>query len=362
MNGPTPHRIPRDAWCRGLLAGALLGLGGCTGATRFDPTLPPPAQEFSSGAASEPLPREWLQPAHEPFRLGVGDKVELEVLEVPTTRQACTVMPDGLIYYNLLPGLRVEGLTLAELRVLLEARLAEHYRSPQVGVILRGVFSQRVWVMGRVNTPGLYPLDVPMTIIEALSRAGGLFTSGFSGTTEELADLRHSFFIRDGKFIPVDFHRLLREGDATQNIYLRNGDYLYFPSALSKEVYVLGAVQQPRAIGYMDRVTLVSAIASARDLLPRAQASRIVIVRGTLTQPKLAVVDYAAILHGQAPDIVLQPRDIVWVPDSPWSNLGDYAKMIVGTFVRTIAANEGVQAATPGAGKVGVNINVGPTK
>lgn len=343
-------------------AAVWLGLSACRSTTAFDPSNTGPEPAFAEVRIDGGIPPEWLRPSQEPFRLGIGDKIEIEVLEVSATRQICTVMPDGVIYYNLLPGLRVAGLTLEELRGLLAARLSAHYRSPQVGVILRGVFSQRVWVMGRINTPGLYPLDMPMTIIEAISRAGGLFTSGFSGTTEELADLRHSFFVRDGKFVPVDFHRLLREGDMSQNLYLRNGDYLYLPSALSKEVYILGAVRQPRAIGFMDRITLVSAIASARDMLPRAQTDRVVIVRGTLTQPKIAVVDYGAIVSGRAPDIALQPRDLVWVPDSPWASLQDYTRTIISTFVRTVAANEGARIAVPGASQVGVNINIGPAK
>ncbi len=341
---------------------AWFGLSGCNSTTRFDPKSTGLDPAFEEVGDAGKIPPEWLRPSQEAFRLGIGDKIEVEVLEVPGTRQTCTVMPDGIVHYNLLPGLRVVGLTLEELRGLLATALSEHYRSPQVGVILRGVFSQRVWVMGRVNTPGLYPLDMPMTIIEGISRAGGLFTSGFSGTTEELADLRHSFFIRDGKFVPVDFHRLLREGDMSQNLYLRNGDYIYLPSALSKEVYILGAVRQPRAIGFMDRITLVSAVASARDMLPRAQTDRVVIIRGTLTQPKVAVVDYGAIMSGRAPDIALQPRDLVWVPDNPWVNLQDYARTIVSTFVRTVAANEGARIAVPGASQVGVNINIGPTK
>jgi hypothetical protein len=52
----------------------------------------------------------------------------------------------------------------------------------------------------------------------------------------------------------------------------------------------------------------------------------------------------------------------VWVPDSPWFNLAEYAKTIVNTFVRTVAANEGARIAVPGASQVGVNINIGPTK
>lgn len=347
-----------------LLLGVLLS--ACTG-PRFNPrapeasTTPVADVQFSALPAIERIQPEWLVPPREQFRLGVGDKVEIEILEVAGTRQDCTVMPDGLIYFNLLPGLRAEGLTLAELRDLLQIRLRADYRTPQVGVILRGVTSRRVWVMGRVNTPGLFPLDQPMTILEAIAKAGGLFTSRYSGTTEELADLRHSFFVRDGRFVPVDFHRLLREGDMSQNLYLRDGDYIYLPSALSKQVFVLGAVNSPRAIGYMDRVTLISAIASARDLARNAQAERVLVIRGSLSAPHVAAVNYQDVLRGLAPDVVLQPGDIVWVPDSPIRNLLDYARVVVSTFVRTVAANEGVRAAVPGAQPVGVNINVGGT-
>jgi protein involved in polysaccharide export with SLBB domain len=342
-----------------LLTAALLA--GCHGPA-FDaraPAAAAPAGNFTDLPVIERIPPAWLEPSRDPFRLGVGDKLEIEILEVAGTRQVCTVMPDGLIYFNLLHGQKIEGLTLGESRALLESELTTFYRTPQIGLILRGIASQRVWVMGRVNTPGLYPLTQPTTVVEAIARAGGLFSSRFSGTTEELADLRHSFFVRDGRFVPVDFSRLLREGDMSQNIYLRNGDYIFLPSALSKQIYVLGAVNAPRAIGFMDQVTLLSAIANARDLRPDALADRVLIVRGSLTKPRVAVVDYSAILHGRAPDVVLEPSDIVWVPDSAWYDLKEYAKLIVGTFVRTVAANEGARAAVKDPATVGIGINVG---
>jgi polysaccharide export outer membrane protein len=350
---------PLPILATGILAAGLLA--GCQGPAidAGAPAVAAPAGNFIDLPVIERIPPEWLEPTRDPFRLGVGDKIELEVLEVPGTRQVCTVMPDGLIYFNLLHGQKVAGLSLSESRELLERELAAFYRTPQVGLILRGIASQRVWVMGRVNTPGLYPLTQPTTVVEAIARAGGLFSSRFSGTTEELADLRHSFFVRDGRFVPVDFNRLLREGDMTQNIYLRNGDYIFLPSALSKQIYVLGAVNAPRAIGFMDQVTLLSAIANARDLRPDALADRVLIVRGSLTEPRVAVVNFSAILHGRAPDVVLEPSDIVWVPDSAWHDLKEYAQLIVGTFVRTVAANEGARAAVKDPATVGIGIDVG---
>lgn len=342
-----------------IVPAALLLLVGCRTGPKVAPEDLPPTIDFKTVEATEAASAELLAPPVDPFRLGAGDLIEIEVLETSGTRRVCRVMPDGMIYYDLLRGLRVEGMTLKELEVVLEEELAAHYRSPQIGLILRGVSSKRVWVLGRVNTPGIYALNQPSTVLEALARAGGLFTSRFSGTTEELADLKHSFLVREGNLMPVDFYKLLREGDMSQNIYLRDGDYIYLPSALSQQIYVLGAVTRPRAVGFMDQVTLVSSIASAFDVLDTAFISRILIIRGSMTEPQVAVVDYDAIRRGQQPDIPLEPGDIVWVPDSPWYDIEEYAKTVMSTFANTIAAQEGA-AFGVGAGNSDLNPSIEP--
>jgi len=306
------------------------------------------------------IPPEDLKPPHEIFRLGASDKLEIEVLDVEGTRQVCNVMPDGNVYYQTCPAIKATGLSIPELKTRIEDSLKDFYRNPQVSIILRGVSSQRAWILGRVNTPGLYPIDNPTTVIEAISRAGGLFSSRFSGTTEELADLHHSFLVRNGEFVPVDFYALLKQGDLSQNIYLRNGDYIYLPSALSQEVYILGAVKQPKVVGFMDQVTLVSAISDAGGALPTAYAQRVVVVRGSLSQPEVAVVNLNDIISGKAADIALQPRDIVWVPNSPWDRIAMYTKLIINTFVRTVAANEGIHAVSKTASPVQTGVTINP--
>lgn len=336
------------------VAAVFFAQAGCRGHRRPPPTTPgatlaPPSTSLDKPALTlgpDTLPEAELAAA--PFMLGPGDAVEIELLGLSHTRRLCLVMPDGRIYYDLLPGLGVEGLTLEGLREKLAASLAAYYRDPQVGLTLRQVRSRRVWILGRVNTPGLYPLDQPLTLLEGLARAGGLFTSRFSGTTEELADLRHSFLIRDGRMLPVDFRRLLTDGDLSQNVALKPGDYIYLPSALAQEIYVFGAVNSPKAVGYRDRVTLVSAIAAARDVKAGARVGQVLILRGSLQAPAVYLVDYDAIRRGLAPDVDLAPRDIVWVPDKPWTNLEKYSRTVVNTFVRTLAANEGANFAVPG--------------
>jgi protein involved in polysaccharide export with SLBB domain len=213
--------------------------------------------------------------------------------------------------------------------------------------------------MGRVTTPGIYSLNAPTTVIEAITRAGGLATSGFTGTTEELADLQHSFVMRDGKHLPVNFKRLIQEGDMAQNIYLEPDDFVFLPSASSAEVYVLGAVTQPRSVIFKDQITISSAVSTAGGWLPTGFPSEVVLVRGSLTEPHFAVVNLLDILKGRAPDVRLQPRDIIYVPEEPLGMLRKAGNLIIQTFVRTVAANEGMRAGGT-VQKVGVNINVNP--
>jgi len=348
----------RNAWFSLLLV--ALGGSGCLAhrGPAFDARNPQDPTVVQNFSLTNTLSPELLLPPTEEFQLGPGDHVEIELLGVNEPATETLVGPDGRVYFHLLPGVNVAGLTLTEACTQLETQLKQYVRHPGVAITVREVKSRRIWVLGRLTRPGLYPLDRPMTVVDAIAQAGGLYTAQFTGTTEELADLQHSFLVRHGQFLPVNFKKLIHEGDMTQNVYLRPDDFVYLPSAMATEVYVLGAVNETRAVAFKDQVTLSSAIANARGTLPTARLREIVIIRGSLTEPHCMVVNFLDILKGKAPEVRLQPRDIVYVPDQPLGILENLGKLIVDTFVRTVAANEGVVAGG-GTGKVGVGINVG---
>ena len=338
-----------------MIGVVLAVLPGCRSAgPRFDLRRDNALRMVNAAEASRIKP-EWLKPPTEPFRLGPRDRIDIELFGTSGQRASTFVCPDGKIYFDLLPGLDVWGLTLQEAKERLQKELAAYYMHPQVTVTLREVRSKCIWLLGRLNRPGLYPLTGPMTVIEAVSQAGGLFASRFGGTTEELADLNHSFLVRGGELLPVNFQKLLRNGDMTQNVYLQPDDFVYLPSALSREVYVLGAVNSPRPLGFVDDMTLVTAIAKAQGVLPGACLSQIAVVRGSLAEPKIAIVNFSEIVTGKVPDVRLEPHDIVFVPYSPYRTLERYAKMITDTFVRTVAANEGGRAASKTFQGIGVS-------
>lgn len=291
------------------------------------------------------------------FLLGPGDKLEIEILSDTNSRAIATVAPDGRLYYSLLPGVDVWGLTLNETAQKLERELAQFFNQPQVSVQLRGIESSRVWMLGRVANPGIYPMPAPMTLLEAVAAAGGTLTSTGGDTTEELADLARAFVVREGDRLPVNFERLLRDGDMSQNVYLAPDDFVYFPSAIARDIYVLGAVRSPKAVG-RQHDTLVAALADAGGPIKNAHLSQVAIVRGSLDEPKIAVVNFEEIIKGKAPDVQLEPRDIVYVPYSPYRFLTKYLDLILTTFVRAVAINEGARAAEPGSSPAGVSIGI----
>ena len=301
------------------------------------------------------------------FTLGPGDRVEIELVGDPASKTVTVVGPDGKIYFNLLPGMDVWGLTLAQVKTNMEAQFGRYVRElPVVNITLRAVESQRVWLLGRVQAPGVYSMNGPMSLLEALAMAGGSQT--FSGTREvsggpmgeDLADLQHSFIVRHGKLLPVNFDRLLNKGDLSQNIFLEPDDFVYFSPSLSREVYVLGAVVQGKPVPYVEGMTVAGAIAGAYGTAPDAYLRHVVVVRGSLTQPEVTVVNYHDVVRGEAPDVPLQPHDIVYVPYSPYRYLKKYAEMALDTFVSSMAINAGTKAVIPGnAVGAGVFIPVG---
>lgn len=181
----------------------------------------------------------------------------------------------------------------------------------------------------------------------ASSSTGGAGAAGANTelSLQDLADLRHSFVMRQGQFLPVDFTCLLHEGDTLQNIYLQPDDFVYIPSASAQQVYVLGAVKFPRSVPYTDKMTLVSALASAASaatvdwfvpgnygVTADAYLSHVAVVRGSLSSPQLSVVDYGAIIKGKAPDVLLELGDIVFIPNAPLQHIEAVPQHYPGHF------------------------------
>ena len=318
---------------------------------------------FNSINPSNQPPREWLVVPTNFFRLGPGDLVDVEIIGEATSASTALVGPDGKIYYSMLDGTFVWGLTLGEAKDLIEANLAKFVRvRPEVSLTLKTVGSRKVWLLGSVRKPGVYPLAAPVTLLEAVAAAGGTGSPAEAtvpglafSSTEDTTDLENSFIIREGKLLPIDFARLLRQGDLSQNIYLQPDDFVYLRPTVSRgDIYVLGAVLSPNVVDYRPHITLMSAISAVGGPADYAYRGHVAVVRGSLAHPAIATVSYSAIVNGKALDLELQPGDIVYVPFSPYRRLEIFANEILNTFVYTIAVNEGTRSVIRGASPLGV--------
>jgi polysaccharide export outer membrane protein len=346
------------------LAAVLVLLSGCTTASLPVATqgVPAPVVADLSALPAEPLDPALLTPPVGVFRLGPGDKLEIEVMGDLTTRATATVGPDGRIYYNILPGIDVWGLTLAEAQDRLGDELKRFVREkPAVTLALRAVASQQIWLLGRLGSPGVYSLDRPTSLLDAVAEAGGpAVNTPAGGMYSESADLSRSFLIRNGHLVPVDFQRLLRGGDLSQNVYLRPDDFIFMPSLRSAQVHILGAVLQPRSERMIGSLTVIQAIALAGGTVPQACLPNVAILRGSLAHPQIAIVAVNRVLRGQAPDVRLEPGDIVYVPYSPERVLTRYVNLILDTFVRTVGVNEGAYTVNSRASPISIGVNIAP--
>lgn len=190
------------AWIAILVA---LTLAGC-----FEPDhgLIPPAQpvEVTSG-------------------LAVGDRFEVRVFNEEDIGGAFQVQEDGTIDFPLIGRVVVLGNTQAELAALLEAKLAEGYlRDPHVTVILTARENLEVSVLGEVAQPGSFPYVEKLTLVQAISNAGGL---------TELAQLRRVKLTRKGPRGVATYEvsvKAITEGRA-EDILLQPGDIIFVPLA-----------------------------------------------------------------------------------------------------------------------------------
>jgi protein involved in polysaccharide export with SLBB domain len=281
--------------------------------------------------------------------LGPGDTLNLSLFDMPDTARAeVPVAPDGTITFLQARDITAAGLTIDELRAKLDESLGKFYQSPRT-IITPAVFrSKKYLVLGSIAVSGVYSFDRPLTIIEAIARAGGLETGVYEQRTVEMTDLSRSFLVRQGQRVPVDLERLFQRGDLSQNVPLQPDDYLYFASTKGNEIYVLGEVMNPGVMAFAQRPTAISAITARGGFTTRSFKSRVLVVRGSLSHPQTFVVDTAAVLAGKAQDMKLQPKDIVYVSTNPWKVAAEIVDVAARSFVQSFV----VEASTLHVGPI----------
>lgn len=281
-------------------------------AEKFLPVEPLSSLNFSAaaGASSKPLVE---------YKVGAGDILSIIVWDHPelttpagqfrSADQAGTVVSgDGTIFYPYVGVVSVAGRTTRQVRDLLISKLSHYIEKVQLDVQVAAYRSKRVYVVGEVGKPGLQEItDVPMTVLEAVNRAGGF--------TNE-ADHSQVLLTRKSVTYLVDIQSMYERGKIEQNVLLQDGDILNIPDKAQNKIFVLGEVAKPGSLVMNKRrSTLAEALSDAGYInQDRANPRWIYVMRGDDDKPKLFHLD------GRSPDAMLladkfplKPRDIVYV-------------------------------------------------
>lgn len=260
----------------------------------------------------------WISPlANAQYVIGAGDTLTISILGQPESkREALPVSPDGTVTYLGATKVRVAGLTVAKAREAIETGLQQ--LNARVILVPVSVGSKSYSILGLVSAQDRVPLTRRTTLLEAIARAGGITKDNLIGSVGDQANFNQSFLLRKGKRVPVDFHKLCREADMSQNVVLQDKDYIYLASNLEAEFYIFGFVNRQGLQRVTPGLGVVGAITQQGGFAHQAWKHRVLLVRGTSTKPQAVTVNFSEIIRGKQPDIPILAGDILYVHKRPW--------------------------------------------
>ncbi len=220
---PVMRLRPRNILAATTAVCALTAVSSCS----MVPNLPP--------APAQPPPATGYVSSLEPYRIQVGDVLEVRLMLNPELNEEVAVRPDGHISTTVARDELAYGRTVPELTAALTRAYSADLRNPRLSVILRSFAPTRIYVGGEVNNPGEF-IDVgpTLTLSQAVARAGGLkFTTSDEGKV---------FIIRRGpndvpEFFSTRFDAIMWGKDPSADVRLAPYDVVFVPRTTVAEVY-----------------------------------------------------------------------------------------------------------------------------
>lgn len=312
---------------------------------------PAPAEEktetfqMTATQKKSKFPPEYFIPhTAEERKLQAGDEVEVGVFgERDTIAKNVPIAPDGKLYYMFLPGIQAEGRTAEEVADELSANLGHLFNNPEVSVIPTRFISNTFSIFGKVENDGVYPLNTPITIRQAIARAEGIQEGKYHDSQIPIHNYKNSWLMRNNQKVPVDFAALMNEDDFSEDIYVRPGDVIYIASSLGREIYLMGEVNQQQSQPFTAGMTLTQLIAgldagAGGYKHDTADIKRIILLRDAMNDPKVFKINLEAIMRGKEHNVFLEAGDIVYVPEKSFLFTRNLVKAMITTFVDTFAS------------------------
>jgi len=162
--------------------------------------------------------------AEKVYRLGPADVIEISVWKDPELSRNLVVPPDGIISFPLIGSINITRLTVPELRKIVTQRLSEFIPDATVTVMLVEINSLKAYVIGKVNNPGDFPINLETNVMQILAQAGGLTPFASDGSISILRQNDNQIIK-----IPFDYGEVGKGKNLGQNIILQAGDVVVVP-------------------------------------------------------------------------------------------------------------------------------------
>ncbi|MGY6214129.1 SLBB domain-containing protein [Methylolobus aquaticus] len=248
------------------------------------------------------------------YRLGDGDDVFLEVVGRPELSGAHRIGPDGRITLSVAGPIMVRNLTRQEAADAITRAMLPYYRNVYSTVRVDKYNSNRVIVIGRVESPGALAFETPPHLLEVLAKAGGL------PLIRKEQVLTRCAVIRGEKILWVDLKRLLT-GDTALNIRLQRDDVVYIPDSTDTSVFVLGEVKQPGVYRLTPQMSLMDALSQAGGPSREANMDDIHVIRPN-KGVNLALSMEELLSADPKLNVAIEEGDILYVPRSGVAKVG----------------------------------------
>jgi polysaccharide biosynthesis/export protein len=253
------------------------------------------------------------------YAIGPRDVLAITVWGQADLSRDYTVDSDGFIPFPLIGRVKALGATPKDLASQLTELLGKDYLvNPQVIVSVREYLSQKVQVLGAAEKPGVYYLNGPTTMLEILSKAGGLASTA----GKQVILLRNDTGSGGsaGSASPVQRFSLekIQAGDVAENTRVRSQDTIIVSRAQAHSYFVFGEVKKPGGYTLEKETNILEGITIAGGFTDKAAPGRTRVIRSTPEGQKVIEIDMHDILRRgrEAKAIMLQESDVVVVPES----------------------------------------------
>ncbi len=235
------------------------------------------------------------------------------------------VRPDGRTSFPFIGDIEVAGLTVEEVRGIINERYRYYVRNLEVTVVLERVVNPTIFVSGEVNGPGNLTITGPLYLSQVVTRARGLTPT---------ADGKHVMVIRRfGVSKPVlfrtDLDAVLLKGDISQDVLLVEDDTVYVPRSARNRFYICGEVNVAGVYPIFpeEPLTLAQAISMAQGFRVTAALNSVMVLRRVEGRPPQAFqVDFKKALAtgDMSQDILIQKNDVIFLPKTVISKVDDF--------------------------------------